>query len=140
MVSLVLRHDGKFAGNRIHVLGRMEVVPPRLSQRGRRTVSDNDKPKFTLDELLVGATPQEEIDWGPAKSATVHKFEPREVGSGWRFDPDQILEAAKGQGHTNILIIGELEDGSLWVSSAANAGEAMILMEKAKHQICFGED
>ena len=35
VVSLVLRHDGKFAGNRIHVLGRMEVVPPRLSQRGR---------------------------------------------------------------------------------------------------------
>ena len=96
--------------------------------------------KFTLDELLVGATPQEEIDWGPPHGrATVHKFEPREVGSGYRFDPDKILEQAKGRGHTNILVIGELEDGSLWVSSAANAGEALVLMEKAKHQIIFGE-
>lgn len=71
---------------------------------------------------------------------TVVKFTPQVVGEGYRFDPDQILEAAKGQGYTNILIIGELESGELWVSSAANAGEAMILMEKAKRQICFGED
>lgn len=70
---------------------------------------------------------------------TVVKFEPREVGSGYRFDPDQILEAAKGQGFDNILIVGMLENGELWVSSAANAGEALILMEKAKRQICFGE-
>lgn len=73
-------------------------------------------------------------------SETVVKFEPREVGEGYRFDPDQILEKAKGRGFINILIIGELESGELWVSSAANAGEAMILMEKAKRQICFGED
>ena len=71
---------------------------------------------------------------------TVHKFEPREVGSGYRFDPDQILEEAKGRGHTNILVIGELENGELWISSAANAGEALVLMEKAKRQIVFGED
>jgi len=71
---------------------------------------------------------------------TVVRFEPREVGSGYRFDPDKILEEAKGRGHINILVIGELDDGTLWVSSAANAGEAMVLMEKAKRQICFGED
>lgn len=96
-----------------------------------------DKP--TLDELLVGVTPQQEIEWGSPYGATVHKFEPREVGSGYRFDPDTILEEAKGRGHTNILIIGELDDGSLWVSSAANAGEALVLMEKAKRRIVFGE-
>ena len=67
-------------------------------------------------------------------------FQPRTVGSGYRFDPDQILEEAKGQGFTNILVIGEQEDGELWVSSAANAGEALVLMERAKHQIVFGED
>lgn len=71
---------------------------------------------------------------------SVVKFEPQIVGSSYRFDPDQILEEAKGQGFTNILIIGEHESGELWVSSAANAGEAMILMEKAKRRICFGED
>lgn len=92
----------------------------------------SDKP--TLDELLPGVTRQEEVDWG-----SVHPFTPREVGSGYRFDPDVILEEAKGQGYTNILVIGELENGELWVSSAANAGEALVLMEKAKRHICFGE-
>ena len=96
----------------------------------------SDKP--TLDELLVGVTPQEEIDVLHT-ATTFANLKPREVGEAYRFDPDEILEAAKGQGHQNILIIGELENGELWVSSAANAGEALILMEKAKRQICFGE-
>lgn len=97
----------------------------------------NDKP--TLDELLVGVAPQEEVDWGSPYGRNVHKFEPHVVGEGYRFDPDRILEEAKGRGHVNILVIGELEDGTLWISSAANAGEALVLMEKAKHQICFGD-
>lgn len=62
-----------------------------------------------------------------------------EVGPGYRFDPDQILEAAKGQGFTSLVIVAEMEDGELWVSSAANAGEALILMERAKQRIVFGE-
>ena len=70
----------------------------------------------------------------------IHKFEPVLVGEGFRFDPDQILEQAKGQGFTNIVIIGENPDGTTWVSSAANAGEAMILMERAKKFIVFGDD
>ena len=67
-------------------------------------------------------------------------FKPALVGEDYRFDADAILEAAKGQGFQNIVIIGELESGELWVSSAANAGEALILMEKAKRNIIFGED
>lgn len=34
-------------------------------------------------------------------SKTVVKFEPQIVGSSYRFEPDQILEEAKGQGFTN---------------------------------------
>lgn len=86
-----------------------------------------------LDQLVGGITEANRHD------ENVVKFEPREVGDAYRFDPDQILEEAKGRSHTNILIIGELDDGTLWVSSAANAGEALVLMEKAKRQICFGE-
>jgi hypothetical protein len=62
-----------------------------------------------------------------------------EVGDNYRFEPDKILEAAKGQDFVNVLIIGQHEDGELWVSSAANAGTALILMEKAKQRIVFGE-
>lgn len=58
------------------------------------------------------------------------------VGEGYRFDPDNILEAAKGQGFTNLVIIAEQpDDDRLWVSSMANAGEAMIMLERAKLQI-----
>lgn len=70
----------------------------------------------------------------------VVKFHPVEVGAGYRFDPDEILERAKGQGFKTVAILGELADGSTWVSGSANAGETLILMEKAKRSIIFGED
>ncbi len=58
------------------------------------------------------------------------------VGEGFRFDPDELLEAAKGRGFTNLVIIGELPDGDdHWISGMANAGEALILIERAKLQI-----
>lgn len=72
--------------------------------------------------------------------SNVLEFHPEVVGAGYRFDPDAILEAAKGQGFTNIVIVGEQSDGSTWVSSAANAGEALILMERAKKRIVFGDE
>lgn len=62
-------------------------------------------------------------------------FNPVEVGEGYRFDPNELLEAAKNQGFTTLAIIGQLEDGSIWISGSANAGETLILMEKAKRQV-----
>lgn len=70
----------------------------------------------------------------------VVRFEPREVGSGYRFDPDAILDEAKGQGLVAVVVLGELEDGKTWVSSASNGGETLVLMERAKRLIVFGED
>lgn len=72
--------------------------------------------------------------------ADVLKFEPVVVGEGFRFDPDEVLEAAKGKGFTTLVVLGQLEDGSSWISSSANAGEAIILMERAKHDLIFGDD
>lgn len=69
----------------------------------------------------------------------VVQLHPVEVGEGFRFDPNKVLDAAKDQPLTNVVIIGQLEDGELWVSSAANAGEALVLMEMAKRRIVFGE-
>ena len=68
----------------------------------------------------------------------VIKLVPDQVGEGYRFESDEILESAKGKGLTSVVVIGELENGELWVSSAANAGEALILIERAKHHIVFG--
>lgn len=63
-----------------------------------------------------------------------------EVGSGFRFDPDQILDGAKGQEFTTLAILAQKPDGTIWVSSTANAGESLVLMEKAKRLIVFGEE
>lgn len=66
----------------------------------------------------------------------VHKLEPVKVGENFRFDPDVILEKAKGKGFTNLIIIGELpDDDSLYFAGMANFGKAMILMERAKLQV-----
>lgn len=69
----------------------------------------------------------------------VHKLELVEVGEDFRFDADDILEAAKGKDFARVSVIGELPDGSIWVSGSANAGETLVLMELAKHQIIFGD-
>ena len=70
-------------------------------------------------------------------TAKVVKLEPVEVGAGFRFDADEILELAKGQEFTTLCIIGQLEDGTVWVTGNANAGETLVLMERAKHQLVF---
>ena len=70
----------------------------------------------------------------------VVKLQRVEVGEGFRFDADAILEAAKGKGFITMAVLGQLEDGSFWVSGSANAGETLILMERAKRQICFGDE
>lgn len=72
--------------------------------------------------------------------SNVVKLEPVEVGDAYRFDPDTLLEAAKGQAFVTMTVIGQLDDGTFWVSGNANAGETLVLIERAKHQIVFGED
>jgi hypothetical protein len=69
----------------------------------------------------------------------VVKLEPVEIGSNYRFDPDEILEGAKGQEFTNLAILGTLPDGSIWVTGNSNAGEILVMMEMAKHQLLFSE-
>lgn len=73
-------------------------------------------------------------------SDNVRKLELVSVGEDFRFDPDEILEAAKGQGFTKLVVLGQLEDGEIWVSGSSNAGESLILIELAKHDILFGGD
>jgi hypothetical protein len=58
-----------------------------------------------------------------------------EVGEGYRFEAEKILEAAKAQKFDRLVVIGELEDGELYVAATANAGETLVLMELAKRVI-----
>lgn len=63
-----------------------------------------------------------------------------EVGEDYRFDPDEILEQAKGKGFKKLAVLGETGDGEIWISGTANFGETLILMEIAKHNILFGSN
>lgn len=70
----------------------------------------------------------------------VTKLELVEVGAGFRFEADDILEAAKGHNLETVVVIGQYPDGTIWVSGSANAGETLILIEKAKHSLIFGDE
>lgn len=72
--------------------------------------------------------------------AEVVRLHPESVGPGYRFDPDDILDAAKGQGFLTLAVIGQNPDGSIWISGNANAGETLVLMERAKRMVVFGEE
>lgn len=66
----------------------------------------------------------------------VVKLELVSGGEEFRFDADEILEAAKGRKFHSVMIIADYEDeDDLYVASSCNAGEAMILMEMAKRVI-----
>ncbi|UFM64232.1 hypothetical protein LOS78_01795 [Paracoccus sp. MA] len=71
-------------------------------------------------------------------TADICKLQPVSIGEGYRFDPDEILDAAKGQGFTELVILGTLPGGERWVSGNCNAGEALILMERAKLDMIGG--
>lgn len=67
--------------------------------------------------------------------AEILRLVPETVGEDYRFETKEILEAAKDAPFRTIAIIGQMDDKSLWVSSSANAGETMILIEKAKQYL-----
>lgn len=72
--------------------------------------------------------------------SNVVKFEPVTVGEAFRFEPDTILEEAKGNEFVTVAVLGEKPDGTFWVSGNANAGETLLLMERAKNVLVFGGD
>jgi len=71
--------------------------------------------------------------------AEVHKLKPEIVGDGYRFDADEILEDAKGAEFVTLAIIAEYVDGGIYIAGNANGGETLVLMERAKEKIVFGD-
>lgn len=71
-------------------------------------------------------------------TADIRKLQPLSIGEGYRFDPDEILDAAKGQGFSELVILGTLPSGERWVSGNCNAGASLILMERAKLEMIGG--
>lgn len=72
--------------------------------------------------------------------SNVLKFEPQSAPANFRLDPDDVLEQAKGLNFDRMVILGQLPDGSVYYSGNANAGETLVMMELAKHQIVHGDE
>jgi hypothetical protein len=73
-------------------------------------------------------------------TAEIVQLNPETVGDEYRFDPDQVLEDAKGQGFVTLMVLAQNEDGDIWITGNANVGETLVLMERAKHHLVFGDD
>lgn len=73
-------------------------------------------------------------------TAEIVQLNPETVGDEYRFDPDQVLEDAKGQGFMTLMVLAQNEDGDIWITGNANVGETLVLMERAKHHLVFGDD
>lgn len=58
-----------------------------------------------------------------------------EIGEGVVLDGRQVLQAAIDAGLRRVVVIGEMADGEEWVSSNVNAGESLIMIERAKRVI-----
>ena len=66
-------------------------------------------------------------------------FRPEIVGEGARLNPDEMLENTKGKGLKKLCIIGETEDGELYIAGSDNLGETLVLMLRFQHQLVTGE-
>lgn len=72
--------------------------------------------------------------------ADIVKLEPTEVGEDYRSNPEELLKKAiehcRECGVSSLVIIGEdPDDDDPWVMSIANAGQTLILMERAKLEL-----
>lgn len=63
-----------------------------------------------------------------------------EGGENFRVPDDKVLEAAKGQDFHRLLVIGQYDNGDLYIAGSTNAGEGLILLERAKREIVFGDE
>ncbi len=58
-----------------------------------------------------------------------------------QFDADAMLEEAKDAGFaTTLAIVGYLKDHRVCIMTNANKGEAVLLLEQAKHTLLFDDE
>lgn len=70
----------------------------------------------------------------------ITNFIPKIVGDNYVFKPDDVLEQAKGNDFINLLVIGEKDDGELYVAGNVGTDKSISFLERAKHLILFGEN
>lgn len=58
------------------------------------------------------------------------------VGDGYAFDPDAILEAAKGV-YVQVIVVGFTADGEIDMRASHGSRDALWVLRKAEHHLLF---
>lgn len=70
----------------------------------------------------------------------VIKLVPDSVGEAYEVQVVDVLDGAAQEGLIMVGVIGYDADGGLFVAGSHSDGELVMLLERAKHYILFGED
>lgn len=73
-------------------------------------------------------------------SDNVLRMVPDLIGEDVDLGVKNVLEEAVEFGLDTVVVIGETEDGEIYVAGSHNAGASLVLIERAKHKLVFGDD
>lgn len=73
-------------------------------------------------------------------SDNVLRLVPDLIGEDVDLGAKNVLEEAVEFGLDTVVVIGETEDGEIYVAGSRNAGTSLVLIERAKHKLVFGDD
>ena len=63
---------------------------------------------------------------------------PDSVGDDFKFDPEQVLDACRGK-YTDLVVIGEDENGELFIHATSNLSRANLMMDIVKARLVSGD-
>lgn len=62
-------------------------------------------------------------------------FSPQVVGDGYKVDPHIMLDAARENDFTELVIVGIMPDGEIYLASSNGIPNAVYLLEVAKSRL-----
>lgn len=73
-------------------------------------------------------------------TATVTSLTVIDAGENFRVDVDDVLEGAKGNGLTDVAVVGVYPNGDIFLASSGNNFDLIRLLEHGKHTLIFGAE
>lgn len=73
-------------------------------------------------------------------SDNVLRLVPDRIGEDVDLGVKNVLEEAEEYDLDTVVVIGETKEGEMYVAGSRNAGASLVLIERAKHKLVFGDD
>ena len=62
----------------------------------------------------------------------VINFTGQTIGDGIRVAPENVLDGAKAQSFSEVVVMGRLDDGEIYTAGTCGAADTLMLIEQAK--------